>query len=92
MTIKINPARFSQFGSAEGSIFCLITNREIESELEIVKDAPYAEYRTIILSPGDDFEAMLADETIPQRSHSLVISLIDSSSPPRKRLSARIAS
>lgn len=74
MTIKLNPARFSQFGPAEGSVFCLVTNREIENELEIVKDAPYAEYRTVILNPGDDFEAMLADETIPQNSHSLVIS------------------
>ncbi|MFJ9406960.1 hypothetical protein [Streptomyces sp. NPDC101393] len=74
MAIKINPARFSQFGSAEGSIFCLITNRELEGELEIVKEAPYAEYRTIILGPGDDFEAMLAEGVIPQRSHSLAIS------------------
>ncbi len=74
MAIKINPARFSQFGPAEGSVFCLITNQEMEKELEIVRDAPYEEYRTIILRPGDDFEAMLADETIPQQSHSLVIS------------------
>lgn len=74
MTIKINPARFSQFGEAEGSVFCLITNREIEHELEVVREAPYAEYRTIILSPGDDFEVLLRDGTVPLRSHSLVIS------------------
>jgi hypothetical protein len=72
--IKINPARYSQFGPAEGSVFCLITNRELENELEIVKEAPYAEYRTIFIGKGDDFEAMLAEGTIPQKSHSLVIS------------------
>jgi hypothetical protein len=72
--VKINPARYSQFGPAEGSIFCLITNRELESELEIVEEAPYAEYRTIFIGKGDDFESMLADGTIPQQSHSLVIS------------------
>jgi hypothetical protein len=91
--VLINPSRFSQFGSAEDSIFCLVTNPEIVDDISVVREAPYKEYRTVLISRGDDFDAMLADGTIPEGSHTLVVSphkFFESPSPeslgPRRKL------
>ena len=91
--ILVNPARFTQFGQAEDSIFCLVTNPGIVDHLSLVRDAPYKEYRTILISDGEDFEALLADGTIPEESHTLVVSpnrFFESPSPeqlgPRRKL------
>ncbi|MGC4986782.1 hypothetical protein ACLQ18_40340 [Streptomyces sp. DT193] len=72
--LVVNPARYSQFGPAEGSVFCLVTNPEIIDLITVVRDAPYAEYRTVLISAGDDFDQLLTDGTIPEESHTLVIS------------------
>lgn len=72
--LVVNPARISQFGSAEGSTFVLVTNPEIVDLISVVKDAPYQDYQTILISAGDDFDKLLVDDRIPQDSHTLVIS------------------
>jgi hypothetical protein len=91
--VLVNPAKLSQFGSAEDSVFCLVTNPEIADNISLVQDAPYKEYRTVLISAGDDFDTLLADGTIPEGSHTLVVSpnrFFESPAPellgPRRKL------
>jgi len=72
--LLVDPSRLSQFGPAEDAVFCLVTNPEIVDQFSIVRTAPYQDYKTILISAGDDFDQLLDDGTIPQHSHTLVIS------------------
>ncbi|MFE9255363.1 hypothetical protein [Streptomyces sp. NPDC006879] len=72
-SISIDPGRFSQFGEAIGSTFCLVTNPELVDEIEVVKTASYERFLTIPMGEGDRFEDLL-DKSIPEPSHVLVIS------------------
>jgi hypothetical protein len=72
--LMVNPARFSQFGQVEDSVFCLVTNPEVVDQISVVQEAPYREYKTVLISDGEDFDQLLLDETIPQDAHILIIS------------------
>lgn len=74
MSIIVNPGRIRQFGETEGSIFCLVTNPELAESLKIDESASYSDYRTVLLSAGESFDDLLRDGTIPENSHTLVIS------------------
>lgn len=71
--ISIDPGKFSQFGEATGSTFCLVTNPELQDDLEIVQSGSYDNYLTVPLSQGDHFEELL-EKKIPEPAHLLVIS------------------
>ena len=71
--ITIDPGRFSQFGEATGSSFCLITNSELVDQIEVVEKAPYREFLTITLDRGDNFTDIL-EKRIPEPAHVLVVS------------------
>jgi hypothetical protein len=72
-TIIIRPSRYRQFGAAEGSVFCLVTNTSISEKLVIEDDAAYREHVRISFDPGDSFDDLLA-RRIPEHAHVLVIS------------------
>lgn len=71
--VSIDPGRLSQFGTATGSCFCLVTNPELVDQIEVVRDAAYAEYKTVPFSADDRFEDLL-DKHIPEPAHVLVVS------------------
>ncbi|RSO41791.1 hypothetical protein DMH15_12725 [Streptomyces sp. WAC 06725] len=71
--ITIDPGRFSQFGEATGSSFCLVTNSELVDRFDIARTAPYREFLTITMDRGDDFTEILGKK-IPEPAHVLVIS------------------
>ncbi|MFF1558262.1 hypothetical protein [Streptomyces sp. NPDC058279] len=71
--ISIDPGRFSQFGEATGSTFCLVTNPELVDRFEIVESAAYKNYLTIPMGQGDRFEDLL-EKRIPEPAHILVVS------------------
>lgn len=71
--ISIDPGRFSQFGEATGSAFCLVTNPELIDRIEVVETASYSRYLTIPLGAGDRFEDLL-EKSIPEPAHILVVS------------------
>lgn len=93
-TVTVDPARLSQFGAADGAVFCLVTNPEFIDRIEVVRRAPYRDYVTVPYSAGDDFAAVLRDR-IPEDSHVLAISpsgFFESPTPellgPRRKLMA----
>jgi len=70
----VDPGRIRQFGDPTDVTFCLITNPEWEDRVEVVRDAPYADYRTILFEGGDQaFLRILRDE-VPEVAHVLVMS------------------
>lgn len=71
--VVIDPGRLSQFGSAEGNVFCLITNPEIADQISINRDAPYTDYLTVMLGEGDKFDDVLLRE-VPESAHVVVVS------------------
>ncbi len=71
--ITIDPARLRQFGGAEDSVFCLVTNPELEDDIQVVENGGYREYRTIPFREGERFEDVLP-ERVPEDSHVLAIS------------------
>lgn len=71
--VTINPARLSPFGSAEGSVFCLMTNPEVADQITVIQDAPYREYVTVLLGPDDKFDDVLTQQ-VPEEAHVLVVS------------------
>jgi hypothetical protein len=70
--MRVNPANIGQFGSPEGSTFCLVTNKEVADRIEVVEDAEYVDYRTVLFDDGD-FEQLL-QEQVPEPAHVLAIS------------------
>jgi hypothetical protein len=70
--VSINPSNLSQFGSATGVTFCLVTNPELTGAIDVVRDGSYADYRTVPFGAGDVFEDVLA--ALPEPAHVLVVS------------------
>lgn len=69
----VRPSRYRQFGDAEDSVFCLVTNSAISDYLDIEQDGSYRDYVRVMFEPGDSFESILS-ERVPQCAHVLVIS------------------
>jgi hypothetical protein len=69
----VDPDRLQQFGAAQGSVFCLVTNPEVISQVDIVKSGAYKDYLTIPMSEGESFEDVLRDR-VPETAHILAIS------------------
>jgi hypothetical protein len=87
--ITIDPARLRHFGEAEDSIFCLVTNPELQDEITVVKNGRYRDYVTIPFHAGERFEDVLP-ERVPEHSHILAISpLAFFESPPSELLGPR---
>lgn len=87
-TMRVNPARIRQFGDPEGSVFCLVTNKEVVDRIEVVREADYAEYVTVTFDDGE-FERLL-QERVPEPAHVLAISpLRFFESPPANALGPR---
>jgi hypothetical protein len=71
--IVVNPSRIRQFGDAEGVTFCLVTNAEVEDQIDVDRSGGYCDYLKVRFAPGDDFEEILA-HLVPRKAHVLVIS------------------
>lgn len=71
--ILIRPQRLRQFGSSEGSHFCLVTNSSLLNQFQIVESNGYASTMIVPYDSGQSFEQLL-DEVIPEPAHVLVIS------------------
>jgi hypothetical protein len=71
--IVVKPSRIRQFGEATGVTFCLVTNAEVEDQIDIDCSGGYLAYLKLRFAPGDDFEEILA-RRVPRRAHVLVIS------------------
>jgi hypothetical protein len=71
--IVVNPSRIRQFGDAKGVTFCLVTNAEVEDQIDIDRSGGYRDYLKQRLAPGDDFEEILA-HCVPRKAHVLVVS------------------
>lgn len=72
--ILIRPSRFRQFGSAEGSTFCFVTNPDIVDCFEIKpEESRYSDYLTLTVEREGQIAELLANK-IPERSHILVCS------------------
>lgn len=70
--MRVNPAKIRQFGPPEDSVFCLITNKEVIDRIEVVREAPYADYQVVTFDHGE-FDQILHDQ-VPEPAHVLVIS------------------
>ena len=71
--ISIDPGRFSQFGEAIGSTFCLVTNPELVDAITVNQTAPYERFITVPMGSGDRFEDLL-EKSIPEPAPILVVS------------------
>lgn len=71
--IAVRPSRYRQFGPAEGSVFCFVTNRDIADRFTLEADGAYSEYRVLTYDQGDSFEELLRTR-IPEPAHVLVAS------------------
>ncbi|MFC4591368.1 AsmA family protein [Sphaerisporangium corydalis] len=88
-TIKIDPARLRQFGKAEDSVFCLVTNPELQDDIRIIRNGGYRDYIVIPFRTGERFEDLLADR-VPEPAHILAISPLSFfESPPPELLGRR---
>jgi len=84
--IIIDPARLRQFGEPEDSVFCLVTNPELQDEITVVKNGRYRDYLTIPFREGERFEDVLP-ERVPEPAHVLAISPLSFfESPPPELL------
>jgi hypothetical protein len=88
--VTIRPHLFRQFGSTEGSTFCLVTNPEITDQLKIEENGAYSSYMSVQFNCGDSFDTLL-EEIVPKQAHVLVISphCLFESPPPEKLGSGR---
>lgn len=87
--LLVDPGRLSQFGSAEGVTFCLVTNPDMKDLVNIKQSVGYKAYRTIFFQRGDRFEDILATD-VPEPAHVLVMSPdCFFESPPPEALGAR---
>lgn len=87
--IVVRPDHFDQLGSAEESVFCLVTNPRIMDRFVIEESPQYPRHLITSLAASEDLPHLLS-EVIPQSAHVLVISpdcLIES--PPLEKLGLR---
>lgn len=71
--LNISPARIRQLGKPEGAVFCLVTNQEFISKINLEREGGYSDYIIINYQAGDRFTDLLAKE-IPEHAHILVVS------------------
>ncbi len=71
--ILIRPKLLRQFGSAEGIVFCLVTNSNLLNEFQIAESDSYVSNIIVPYDEGHSFEYLL-DKAIPEPAHVLVIS------------------
>ncbi|MET7878942.1 hypothetical protein ABZS52_18670 [Micromonospora profundi] len=70
--VIVDPDKLRQFGSAEGAVFCLVTNPEFKDDIVIAKSGRYDDYLTVPLHRGERFEDILS--RIPEPSHIFGVS------------------
>jgi hypothetical protein len=86
--IVVNPSRIRQFGDAAGVTFCLVTNAEVEGQIDVDCSGGYRDCLKLRFAQGDDFEEILA-RRVPDRAHVLVISpYVFYRSPPNDKVGA----
>jgi hypothetical protein len=71
--IAIRPRRYRQFGEAEGSTFCLVTNRALLDAFTIEEPGSYLSCMILPFDEGESFEDLL-ERSIPEQAHILVAS------------------
>lgn len=87
--IVVYPSRLRQFGPAENSTFCFVTNADLVDRFRLEPDDGYADYRTFAFDDGASFEDLLADQ-IPEPAHVFVSSPnAFFQSPPPDRIGPR---
>ncbi|MBD2501578.1 hypothetical protein [Anabaena azotica] len=70
--ITIYPEYMRQFGKAQGSTFCLVTNSRLINQFILHKGNKYKNYKIISYDPEDNFTEIIRNQT-PEMSHILVI-------------------
>jgi hypothetical protein len=69
--ILIRPGRFRQFGPAEGTAFCLITNPDIADYFQIVpEESGYNDFLTLTIEREEQLPEVMSK--VPEQSHMLV--------------------
>lgn len=71
--IVIRPERYRQFGAAEGSVFCLITNSELKDKIKLERAGEYSDYLVYYSDEEGQIESLLKN-TLPEHAHVLVVS------------------
>ncbi len=71
--IVVRPERYRQFGPAEGSVFCLITNTELRDRIKLERSGDYADYLIYYNDEEGQIESLLKNE-LPEHAHVLVVS------------------
>ncbi|OAB55229.1 hypothetical protein AY600_14120 [Phormidium willei BDU 130791] len=72
--IVIRPDRYRQFGAAEDSTFCLVTNSAIRENFRLEPEGGYRDYRVLVMDREGQINEMFASGEIPEPAHVLVIS------------------
>jgi hypothetical protein len=71
--VSIRPARYRQFGPAQGCTFCLVTNAALIDQFNIEETGDYDRFIVVPFDRGDSFEDLL-DRVIPEPANVLIAS------------------